>query len=315
MTSSSVEAVFATGELLEIILLDIDIYTLLISAPRVCRQWHHVISSSLPLQQKLFFLPSHRDDIHSPETTQRQNPFLQKQFPPWFSGTSNSTSHSSDLTNPTASHTFHLPLYATFLRLPLFVTGLTTPQNPFLHPSASWRRMLTSQPPSYTIAVCKLQGRSTVAKAAAARVVRLKDGLRMGDLYDATLMHGMKSESSRFLVVWPRESGGGSGGDGHERLASFFRESAGGVLPRKLEFSLALAWQKKPDLVIALARGEGMAEREMALPVDDLRRFWARCGSGSVGSDALGTWEAARRSVVDSSPLMMAATSVHLTAE
>lgn len=86
-------------------------------------------------------------------------------------------------------------------------------------------------------------------------------------------------------------------------------------MPRKLEFSLALAWQKKPDLVIALARGEGMAEREMALPVDDLRRFWARCGSGSVGSDALGTWEAARRSVVDSSPLMMAATSVHLTAE
>lgn len=312
MSCSPAEAVFATGELLEIILLDIDTHTLLVSAPRVCRQWHHVISSSLPLQQSLFFLPSHARDISSPGARQQQqNPLLRKQFPPWFS--SASPSESADAADPMPSSFLHLPLYATFFCLPLFVAGTSSPQNPFLYPCASWRRMLTSQPPSYTIAVCKLQGCSTVGSAAAARVVRLRDGLRMGDLYDATLLHGMKSESSRFLVVWPRDSAGG--GDGHERLASFFRESAGGVLPRKLEFSLALAWQKKPDLVIALARGEGLAEGEVLLPVDDLRRFWARCGSGFVGSDVLGSWDAARRSVVDSSPLMMAASSVHLTAE
>lgn len=61
--------VLAIPELLEIILLHVDMTTLLVSALRVNRKWHNLISSSSALQQALFFAPAVQEPS-SPETWQ-----------------------------------------------------------------------------------------------------------------------------------------------------------------------------------------------------------------------------------------------------
>ncbi|KFY10910.1 hypothetical protein V492_04781 [Pseudogymnoascus sp. VKM F-4246] len=73
------EAVFATFELLEAILLSLPPLDLLLSIA-VCRTWHQTIPNSTPLQQRLFFAPA------PAETTRMQNPILTAKLWPIFHG-------------------------------------------------------------------------------------------------------------------------------------------------------------------------------------------------------------------------------------
>ncbi|KAG7284623.1 hypothetical protein NEMBOFW57_009228, partial [Staphylotrichum longicolle] len=67
------------------ILLRLDEQTLLISAQRVSTLWHRVVTTSFPLQRRLFFLPSSPPPPPPPGTTttimRKFNPFLQRAFP------------------------------------------------------------------------------------------------------------------------------------------------------------------------------------------------------------------------------------------
>ncbi|KAL4954382.1 hypothetical protein BDW69DRAFT_163300, partial [Aspergillus filifer] len=57
ITRSAANRVLETPELLEMILVQTDMRTLLISAQRVCRTWKALIDHSPSLQRALFFTP------------------------------------------------------------------------------------------------------------------------------------------------------------------------------------------------------------------------------------------------------------------
>ncbi|KAJ1328181.1 F-box domain-containing protein [Microdochium nivale] len=91
------QKVFATPELLELILLHLDLRTLLTVVQRVSRGWKAFIRSSAPLRRELY-LPSYVvDDTISSDGTSRPaggerfgpplfSPLLQEVFPSWFKG-------------------------------------------------------------------------------------------------------------------------------------------------------------------------------------------------------------------------------------
>lgn len=51
------EQVLSTAELLELILLNLDLRTLLTTAQRTCRDWNSFIRDSHSLQENLYFIP------------------------------------------------------------------------------------------------------------------------------------------------------------------------------------------------------------------------------------------------------------------
>ncbi|KAI5358537.1 Putative F-box-like domain superfamily protein [Septoria linicola] len=61
-TNTASARVFGTAELIEMILLELPMQTLLVTAQRVCKDWNIAIASSTKLQQALFILPS-TDDV------------------------------------------------------------------------------------------------------------------------------------------------------------------------------------------------------------------------------------------------------------
>lgn len=91
-----------TYELLEGILLLVDERTLLVSAQRVCTHWHRIITTSVRLQRRLFFLPTPSPTpvpttlplnlVPDPKPYLRPNPLLQHAFPCLFPP--------PDITNP-----------------------------------------------------------------------------------------------------------------------------------------------------------------------------------------------------------------------
>ncbi|KAE8384803.1 hypothetical protein BDV23DRAFT_176745 [Aspergillus alliaceus] len=124
--------IFTIPELLEQILLQTDPQTLLTSAQQVSQTWHTLIITSTPLQQSLFFKPTTARPKNNPRTP---NPFLPKIWSRLFR--KRLTSH------PTPSTNYHYTL---------------PPADPldealFLHPTATWRRMLVQQPPTSSIGV------------------------------------------------------------------------------------------------------------------------------------------------------------------
>lgn len=263
--------VFSTVELLEIILLNIDVRTLLLSAPQVCRQWNSVINVSLPLQQALFFQPKdvsctnlNDDRIIQPKV---QNPFLKDLFPAWFRNTN--TSHVDEhLPNSDMFRTRELVKASKlFQETKLYKKSITFSDNPFLRESASWQGMLISQPPCRKIvaASSRLIGNWYYPDTADP-----KDGLRMVDLYGITLQHAAKHSLSGFMVIWPE-----GGEDGWVPMMNHLvRASAG--MDRGLEVSGRLIWNCQPDLVIRLIRTHSRPSGP--LDFDDPGLFWTRCG-------------------------------------
>lgn len=107
--ASAVTRLFAVVELMEQVLIDVDMHTLIL-AQRVCRQFFAVITSSLRLQQKLYFAPDSMKDISLP-LEDRLNPmwshkgFIQNRhvgLKPWTSkgGLGSARNLSQQLTDP-----------------------------------------------------------------------------------------------------------------------------------------------------------------------------------------------------------------------
>ncbi|KAJ4392297.1 hypothetical protein N0V93_005922 [Gnomoniopsis smithogilvyi] len=157
--------VFTTPELLESILLNLDMRTFLISAVRVCRQWHDLIQRSISLQQALF-LKSDEKLAEGHEV--RLNPLLVELFPLLFDSAATPDPHGfSDLAIEA------LPIgrrRAAFYRL-----------------NASWRRMHLRHPSVRHVGLWSLDIIKT--RNDRLRLVQYDEGLRMEDFYFLVLKH------------------------------------------------------------------------------------------------------------------------------
>jgi hypothetical protein len=112
-------------KLIEIVLISVNDEQTLLLAQRVCRRWAHCIQGSRILQQALFFQPI---QSNPPTTTiPRLNPLLAAKFPSWFPDV---YPISRDIAYGAGDMQEFLDNHVTWL-----------------HPSASWHRMLTKQPP------------------------------------------------------------------------------------------------------------------------------------------------------------------------
>ncbi|KAH8161535.1 hypothetical protein CIB48_g6698 [Xylaria polymorpha] len=182
---SSGDAVLQTAELLEGVLLQLDMRTLLTTAQLVSRQWHELITTSPALKQALYFEPIAR--LSGPAT---QNPLLAEVFPPWFPKPTKNEQR--DITS-----SLKMTNREDFSGLPM---AQASRRHAFMHPSATWRKMLVQQPP-----VLRL-GRWTASHAMMGdfhhfQLQEFPDGLRMGSLYDFG-QDWARQAVSGFNVFW-----------------------------------------------------------------------------------------------------------------
>lgn len=219
------ESVFAVPELLESILLQLDMTTLLVFASRVSRTWHHVINTSPSIQRAIYFRPIERNESYQQllefgldcsklshwdaefsggePTWSILNPLLVRKFGPCF----------FDF-GPTygfcrrASSFYKLPWTR---RTPQEARDAWEPvgmdarmaqserdaRRPFTRRGASWRRMLISQPPppklGYVWMDLGLELEETNTIFTGLWVPESQEppsvGLRMGALYDLVQYH------------------------------------------------------------------------------------------------------------------------------
>ncbi|KAI1266373.1 hypothetical protein F5Y18DRAFT_426276 [Xylariaceae sp. FL1019] len=134
VVSSAAQTALGIPELLHIILMYVDEQTLLVSAQRVNYFWYSSVTGSILLQRRLFF----RADYKLPLT---RNPFL---IPPFWDNLELLISQDRRMQYLTvSSEGYQMP----------FSTAQYLNKEAFTHPQASWRRMLTHQPPLHGIAV------------------------------------------------------------------------------------------------------------------------------------------------------------------
>jgi hypothetical protein len=170
--------VINTAELLQHILLHLDIRTALTVGLRVCRLWHHIITTSQAIQRALFFLPEPDLPASTPpseiRTHRRQNPLLAEAFPAWFDSSpsertykhlqapspSRAESRNNAPKDPLDRHRWQ----------PFHASGIARNRRGFLYRAASWRRMLVTQPPvrtlGYVFSAAPLAGPQARADAA-----------------------------------------------------------------------------------------------------------------------------------------------------
>jgi hypothetical protein len=132
--TSAIERVFATPELLEAILIQLIPTNQLLRAQLISRLFHTTITTSPKIQQLLFFRPN-------PTRLTKDwfiNPLLRQHFLPWFA--------------PSEGR-FGSRNYDT-LKLMDWTTSPST-RDAFLHPEASWRNMLLTQPQSTELKVVR----------------------------------------------------------------------------------------------------------------------------------------------------------------
>jgi hypothetical protein len=137
VSSSSTHTAFGISEILEMILLNLDMRTLL-CIQRTCRPWLNMIRGSSPIQKALYFIPIE----NSTGQEKVQNPLLAETFPALFRLT--------DPDNPEDDYEYDAPTLATFdmMKSPSKLVV-------YLRPEASWRRMLLQQPPMCNFAACR----------------------------------------------------------------------------------------------------------------------------------------------------------------
>lgn len=283
----AVESVFATEELLEAILVEVDMRTLLLSAQRVSRHWQSAINASLPLQRALFFQAERATEAVEPGFTPRktQNPLLKDIFPAWFENIDGFTPRPRPGVNPV--HYFPATAmmgYKRFEELPLYQTSLRSDDNPFLRPDASWRRMLTSQPPCFAIStnIKRGPGASMGKGEGEGGLMRHEGGVRMGSLYNITLGHSVGHFVSGFMVIWL-----GSGEEGYVDLKRHLRRMSG-IVPVQSEQGVQRLWKQRPDLFVQMLWTEGRPRRG-DVPKNDLGMFWERCGAEHLSVEGEGS--------------------------
>ncbi|KAK8867369.1 F-box domain-containing protein [Apiospora arundinis] len=216
--STSQRQVFGTTELLQNILLNLDLQTLLVSAPLVARRWRDLISYSTPIQRALYFrgmpAPSYQEEDNNDNTDDdygswpcdrfAMNPLLQAKFDPFF--------YDAELV---AKETGKRPRRQSclltsdrFKDLPL--AGSEAWREAFMRPGASWRQMLVTQPPVRRLGFCE-SGRNMGDVTFRFSELRPAsnddeeeddgDGLRMGELYDA-VVSWLGTPHPAFTIMW-----------------------------------------------------------------------------------------------------------------
>ncbi|PWY91897.1 hypothetical protein BO94DRAFT_461505 [Aspergillus sclerotioniger CBS 115572] len=175
-SSSSTQWVLFTPELLEMILLQLDLRTLVASAQRVCRAWNGLIQGSSSLQEALFLKPIKKHKNNLTENT--INPLLAEAFPAIFL--------QNEALFPRNKNEFTL-------------ADLDMIRNPekkaaYLRPEASWRRMLIQQPPAFKLGIFCWSG-SPFGYGIDYEMQQLKDtqqwhdGIRMEMLFEPLIFH------------------------------------------------------------------------------------------------------------------------------
>lgn len=124
-TRLAVHRTLSTPEVLELILLQLDLRTLLTSAQRTCREWRTLIRDSLALQRALFLM-SGTGDSYGRKVS---NPLLVEAFPFVFDTSTNRTL--PEYRNGECLSTCRMARYP-------------ETQPAFLRREASWRRMCNS---------------------------------------------------------------------------------------------------------------------------------------------------------------------------
>ncbi|KFY08403.1 hypothetical protein V492_06268 [Pseudogymnoascus sp. VKM F-4246] len=224
---SAANAVLSIPELLEAILLDVDMKTLLLSQ-RVNRNWASIIAASSVLQQALFFQPAQEvssiipfdpTDNHFGDHDSEiiYNPLLVAKFGPAFFKRDNAGIYTT--MGYRANHFYNLPWSprtAAYARIddwdeissdeepdPEVVAEERRIRRCFTRSGASWRRMLVSQPPPPLLGYFLLDLHSGWNQVSTAMVEPSFGGLRMGELYDIVQFHSghHKSNSMWFRVA------------------------------------------------------------------------------------------------------------------
>jgi hypothetical protein len=135
-------------EIVTLILRQMDMGTLLTSQ-RVCHMWADLIRESKTLQQDLYFLPTTHEDN---KALRYRNPLLAEKFQFLNSLVDLNDEHKYAFEGTRVCEWSDISLRN------LDLSKSTTKQEQYMRPEASWRRMLTHQPPLYTVG--KFDGRS-----------------------------------------------------------------------------------------------------------------------------------------------------------
>ncbi|KFA50671.1 hypothetical protein S40293_04904 [Stachybotrys chartarum IBT 40293] len=235
-------SVLFTIELLEAILLQVDMVTLLTSAMRVNKTWHETILNSPTIQQKLFFKPAGQkvprvskvagqDETPVPshhqaeEATPVLNLLLARKFERLFFDITGDQSYERRATSfdtlpwsasPGEEVEFtdpdRKPARAIQRRPPLDADALQkedASKKRFTRTGASWRRMLVSQPPPVQLGYLSpdVAWDSPIqGRRAWKALTPTEGGLRMGQLYDLVQHRAghHPQHSSWFRIHWFR---------------------------------------------------------------------------------------------------------------
>ncbi|KAJ5531499.1 hypothetical protein N7527_004892, partial [Penicillium freii] len=170
---SAINQVMNTPEILAMVLAEMDMHTLLISAPRVCRTWLGLISKSPSIQKALFFTPIKESEWGMGEKT--PNPLLAETFPSFFPAKGRLMYHQFNFSD-------------------LAMTKDASTMARFVRDDASWRRMLVQQPPISDIGVLCIchtmsgdyAGSSNIPAGTKTQTSGY-DGLRMESLFELLL--------------------------------------------------------------------------------------------------------------------------------
>ncbi|VUC21615.1 unnamed protein product [Clonostachys rosea] len=205
--SPSMEAVFATEELFDDILLRLPIELILTAVQRVSKTWQRQIESSHRLQRHLFLRPDNSKTLQETQGDCIINPLLYKHFGPML-GRREEQSGGTDVvaSQPRArrlgmGYDMHLSIAD--------MSGGRVQHKRFACAGASWRRMLISQPPPRNVGYIEYaeNGRAERYWDAPFDVLTIPDGLRMGNLWDTiyrTLWspYGKNVERRLAFVSW-----------------------------------------------------------------------------------------------------------------
>lgn len=161
--------VLAIPELLEPILLNLDMRSLLTSALRVCRQWRDLIQGSTLLQTALFF---QCEEKQAGSDGAAFNPLLVELFPLLFdfAGTPDGT-----------------PDPRGFNDLAIEALPIGRRRVAFYRRNASWRRMHMRQPPVKLVGLWTLD--TIQRRKERMKMVKYDGGLRMEGFYSLVLKH------------------------------------------------------------------------------------------------------------------------------
>ncbi|KAI0858836.1 hypothetical protein F4860DRAFT_516486 [Xylaria cubensis] len=138
MSSSAVQTVINIPELLQLILLQCDMRTLLTGARGVSLLWRDIIDSTPAIQKALFFRPDTRND----GSEAILNPLLTETFSTFFDGSVHDEESFEEL--PIGGKG---PLVDALSLLFDGIVKESSRRDAFRRKDASWRRMLVRQPP------------------------------------------------------------------------------------------------------------------------------------------------------------------------